>query len=294
MNKETRVRLFRESASLALRTRLKLEVPLDSAISPYLACESLGVEVRFVDVPSLEGVYHRGTKPLILLSSLRPSGRKSATCGHELGHHLLGHGTCVDEIDHNTTVAAWNDPNEYAADVFSSFFLMPRELIRNLLAALGTDLRSLKEEKVYTCAMLLDVSYTGMVTHLCRNLRLITAASNRQLRTAKLPAVRDRIAGEHVQGARLVDLSGVIPIREAYGETGDLVRIPGCSKGAISRFCTAEDGERGALWRLARPGTFALERESGGSLVMRVRRADFTGKALFQFLEDPDYGTPTE
>lgn len=289
MDRKTRHRLFRESASLALRTRLKLNVPLGSAINPYWACESLGIEVRFVDVPSLEGIYHRGERPLVLLSSCRPSGRKSATCGHELGHHLLGHGTSVDEIDFESMLSAWNDSKEYSADIFSAFFLMPRELIRGLLASLGVDCRTPKEEDIYTAAMLLDVSYAGFVTHTIRNLGLVGPESEQRLRRVRLPDIRGRIAGASVRDGRLIDLLNCGAAREIRVETGDRVLAPRGASGTFVNSGTKEDVERGALWRLARPGTFRLDRPSGEPLVIKVRRTGFTGRAIFQFLEDPDY-----
>ena len=63
-------------------------------------------------------MYHQGSGPTVILSSLRPPGRRAFTCGHELGHHVSGDGTRVDQL-----VGQWQPPTfdsrEFAADCFA-------------------------------------------------------------------------------------------------------------------------------------------------------------------------------
>ena len=88
-----RKQMARMAAMVALRTRNKAGATLGQAICVYDLAEHLGIEVRFLDIPSMEGFYSKNPGPLILLSTLRPAGRRVFTCAHELGHHVLGHGT---------------------------------------------------------------------------------------------------------------------------------------------------------------------------------------------------------
>ena len=82
----------------ALRLRKRIGATLRDSVSPYAAAEQLGIEVRFMDFPSMEGMYVAGASPKILLSSLRPQGRRAFTCAHEIGHHVFGHGEQFDEL----------------------------------------------------------------------------------------------------------------------------------------------------------------------------------------------------
>ena len=96
MNPERR-RLALRASVAALRVRQKGQIAADDPCSVFDLADKLGVEVRFAALPSAEGVYSPG-KPVIVVSSLRPPGRQSFTCAHELGHHTYGHGEQFDEI----------------------------------------------------------------------------------------------------------------------------------------------------------------------------------------------------
>jgi len=71
---------------------------LRDAICVYDVAQSLGIEVRFVGIPSLEGMYWKKSPATILLGAERPAGRQSFTCAHELGHHIFNHGNKIDGV----------------------------------------------------------------------------------------------------------------------------------------------------------------------------------------------------
>ena len=64
----------------------------------YDLAETLGIEVRFADIPSMEGMLYCNPDPAIIVSSLRLPGRRAFTCAHELGHFHSGDGTTIDEL----------------------------------------------------------------------------------------------------------------------------------------------------------------------------------------------------
>lgn len=132
----------------ALRLRRKLGIPLDEAISPIDVAERMGVEVRLVDLPSMEGMYVTARSPTIILSSLRFSGRRNFTCGHELGHHIFDHGEQFDELMGEKTNSRNRDPKEFSADCFSSYLLMPKATIDNGLTKRGFSYQTLKPTQV--------------------------------------------------------------------------------------------------------------------------------------------------
>ena len=81
----------------SIRARSKNEAGLTGPLCIYKLCETHGVTVRFVDV-NMEGMYQRSAAPRIFISSLRPVARRAFNCAHELGHHLFGHGSTVDQL----------------------------------------------------------------------------------------------------------------------------------------------------------------------------------------------------
>src|SRR5216683_49297 len=81
--------------SIDVRTDAGLDVR--GPVDVYALCERRGITVQFVPI-SMEGMYKRGDPPHILLSALRPPGRRVFTCAHELGHDVFGHGFTIDQM----------------------------------------------------------------------------------------------------------------------------------------------------------------------------------------------------
>ena len=101
----------------ALRVRTRAGLGLEEAVCVYDLAEHLGIEVRFTDIPSMEGMYYLASEPSIILSSLRPPGRRVFTCAHELGHHSNGDGTTIDQLVQEPRRSGF-DTKEFAADCF--------------------------------------------------------------------------------------------------------------------------------------------------------------------------------
>src|SRR4051794_12498608 len=79
--------LAREALRQALQARTRQKLELTDAIAIFDVTERLGIEeVRFVDIPSLEELYWKDERK-ILVSSHRPAGRQAFNCAHGLGHH---------------------------------------------------------------------------------------------------------------------------------------------------------------------------------------------------------------
>ena len=100
----------------------------DVPVCVYDFATSMGIEVRFLDLPSLEGMYSKTPEPVIVISSLRPPGRQAYTGGHELGHHIYGHGFRIDELFENRPRGPL-DEEEFLAECFAGFLLMPRTAV---------------------------------------------------------------------------------------------------------------------------------------------------------------------
>src|SRR5271170_232998 len=106
--------LAEQAMKAAIATRAKAKLDQHSPICVYGLCETLGVAVRFNNI-NMEGMYQRGVPPRIHLSAHRPLARRAYNCAHELGHHVFGHGTSIDELREDAKAHPWEDQKEFLA-----------------------------------------------------------------------------------------------------------------------------------------------------------------------------------
>ena len=157
----------RRAIRLAFSTRRRAGYSLHQAICIYDCAERLGVEVRFLQVPSFEGMYASSGSGLIVVSSMRPPGRQTYTCAHELGHHILGHGSKWDEYLNDWGTSNPRDPNEREAERFAGYLLMPRRAVMAAFAQRAWDPLSCTPEQAYTVAYQLGVGYSTLINQMC-------------------------------------------------------------------------------------------------------------------------------
>lgn len=89
-----------------------MRIEADQPCSAFDLALEIGVEVRLAPLPSAEDIDFPG-KPVIIVSSLRPSGRQAFTCAHEIGHHVYGHGEQFDELVEERGTNRKYDPKEF-------------------------------------------------------------------------------------------------------------------------------------------------------------------------------------
>src|SRR5262249_42959846 len=135
-------------------------------------CDSVTPKVRllFVDY-SMEGCYLRSDRPLIQISALRPLVRRVYNCGHELGHHVFGHGSTIDELQEDSRLDPYADPQEFLVNTFAGFLLMPKLGVRRAFSSRGWQLSQALPEQLYIVACHFGVGYETLVSHLAYGLR---------------------------------------------------------------------------------------------------------------------------
>jgi Zn-dependent peptidase ImmA (M78 family) len=265
----------------ALKLRSRLKVPLTLPICPVDAAENVGLEIRFVDLPSMEGIYTNSDTPTILISSLRPYGRQMFTCAHELGHHIYGHGDQFDGLEIPAEAGRRYDPKEFAADCFASFFLMPKSAIDSAIKSRGLTYQLLGPIDLYRLASYFGVGYQTIISHMAQGLRVITQAHALTLERATPKEIRAKLVPDatttnlyvvdHAWRGRAIDCS-----------VGDYLLTP------------TEAVSEGMCLNWTRPG-LAIARQPGlGRVIVgsdwagfvRVSRANYTGRSCFRFDEE--------
>src|SRR5262245_22540028 len=189
-----RRRLAKDALMKAMRLRQDKGLGREAPVCVYDLASDMGIEVRFMDLPSLEGVYSKWPEPVIVISSLRPPGRQVYTCGHELGHHVYGHGFCIDELLADDEAEPVKD-EEFLADCFAGFLLMPKALVVKAFACHGWNPASITPVQVYTVAGWLGVGYETLITHMGASLGLLGSAQAKALRKTSLKEIKSRLLG---------------------------------------------------------------------------------------------------
>ncbi|VTR66946.1 conserved hypothetical protein [Desulfosarcina cetonica] len=196
MDFSTRRQLILKAAAKAQNVRTRCKISQGSAIDPISIAETCGCEVRFMALSSLEGIYSPTPRPVIVLGSERPAGRRSYSCAHELGHNEFGHGARLDDCV-NKNIPDNDDPEEILADMFAAFLLMPKTSVQKALKSRSIQPQRIEPLQIFRIASYLNVGYGSLINHMTWTLGML----NRQqcktlLRTQPkeiklLPPVKD-------------------------------------------------------------------------------------------------------
>lgn len=276
----------REAVRAALMTRSRLNIDREAPLCPFDAPERLGVEVKFRDETSIEGMYCRTARPTILVSTHRPAGRRAFSCGHELGHHVLGHGTSIDEIFETGSTASPRSPVEEAADLFAATLLMPKPVVERIFKSSGISLQQASPIHMYRAACCLGVGYDTLLTQLRWSLRLLNGLQYRDLSRWQVKQLKAELIGREVTNT-------VWPVDRAWFgrpvdvEVGDIVVVPPGTRHEGNLLRHSAHGASGDQLVATRPGIGRLF-EGDWSIFVRVQRFQFIGRSIFRHLEDPD------
>lgn len=276
--------IARQSMAAALRTRISLGYGLEHAVCVYDLAEKLGVEVRFLDLPSMEGMYTPTSSPTIIVSSLRPPGRRAFTCAHELGHHKRNDGVEIDEL-----VEQWDkprsDPKELAADCFASALLMPKMAVSKAFAIRGWNMEECTPEQAYMVAGYFGVGYTTLIHHLRGAIQILPDTRAQALLKVSPRKAQSLLLGWQTS-QRVVVVDSHWTGRAVDAEVGDLILVQGGARSDGECIEPSTDVEHGRLFRAARSGIGRLEAGSTWSTFVRVSRRDYVGRALYRYWEE--------
>jgi Zn-dependent peptidase ImmA (M78 family) len=280
--------LARRALKAALDIRRRGKAPRLLPFCVFDVAEQLGVQVMFRPEKSLEGMYFREEPPRIFVSAVRPAGRQRFTCAHELGHHVFGHGTRVDELVEDRASEGPKSDDERLADVFAGYLLMPLAVVRGAFTARGLVPSTATPEQFFGVACHLGVSYDSLVSHLNLSLGLITSqqadalrrASPKDIRSTLVPGIEAKVlvVVDTAWQGRPVDIQVGDHLLGPAGARieGDCVRVlPQVSPGLLAW------GVAPGLSRIEVPGT-------EWAAFVRVSRREYTGRSMFRHLRDPD------
>lgn len=274
-----------DGAALARRTA---EIPAAAPVSPFDAAEKLGISVRFVSI-SMEGMYRRGARPDILVSSLRPLARRIFTCAHEIGHHYFGHGSTIDELYDEISYYGGQPDDEFLVDAFAGFFLMPPVGLRGALSRRGFDPSRLSPPQAYRLACAFGVGYETIVTQLSAGMGLIPRAKAVELRRVPVERIRKEFTSGTSSGG-LVVIDAMFEAQTIDVEVGFQLLLPSdvtFQGSCLGNVQALDSGEW--LVEAVRPGIGRLVSGSRSwSAFVRVMNQRYIGLAQYRHLEPAD------
>jgi Zn-dependent peptidase ImmA (M78 family) len=273
----------------AAATRAMAKLDQSGPICIYALCETLGIQVRFNNI-NMEGMYQRGLPPRIHLSARRPLPRRAYNCAHELGHHVLGHGWSIDELREDAKARPWENPNEFLADTFAGFILMPIIGLRRAFSVRGWTPEKATPAQIFTIACEFGVGYATLVTHLSAGVKMLSHGRAVSLQRVTPKALRTEILGAPTPEPLIVaDRHRAAPVLDA--ETKTLLLLPRGTEVAGAGLAFERDLADGRLFRGVKPGIF---RANAGDWAVFVRIAPtqnsepygYIGLAQYRHLEE--------
>lgn len=274
-----------EASNKALRVRQSEGISIWDSICIYDLVQKYEVDVRFVDIPSLEGMYHKSSRPVILVSSLRPPGRQAFTCAHEFGHHVYNHGSRIDELLEENHPRS--NTEEFLADRFASFLLMPKSAVSKAFSIRGWgDLDNCSPLDIFTIAGWLGVGYETLISHMETSLHLINKGTAENLFKITPKQIKASILG-YESSNNFIVVDAFWTGRAIDIQVGDLVLLPTGTISEGNRVQLLKDDQFGVLYCGSQPGIGRFEQASiNWSCFVRVSRKGFTGLCEYRHWEE--------
>ena len=270
-------------ASIAARTKAGLDLQSPACI--YGLCDAHNVNVRFNDI-NMEGMYDRQPKPRIHVSALRPLARRTFTCAHELGHHVFGHGSTIDELRDDHAKNTDRPPNEVLADSFAAFVLMPTLGLREAFVKRGLDPNKASALDMYAIACNFGVGQATLVNHLAYGIDMISPVQRAQLGRITPKMIRTELLGQVVsEPLTIADQYWTSPTLDM--EQGALLMLPSGVVVDTAMLMPERDLASGRLLRAMKVGiTRVVIPGSSWATYVRIARRQYVGLARFRHLEE--------
>ena len=272
-----------------MSTRRARSISRDAPLNPFDLASSFGVEIRFIDVSSMEGMFVRMQKrPVILLPAVhhRPYGRLAFSCAHEMGHFSLKHVTKVDLEEDLPSTLRHKQTDEKAADLFASHLLMPRPAVVSAFTRRGFDHQKPTPHQIFAVAEELGVGYSTLIGHMQFSLEIINQSYAQDLLRVSPKDLKKELLGEHVTGR-------VVVIDQEWRGTaidlrvGEYVIAPeNLTLGNCNAFARKKYKDQTIL-KANYPGVHDVSLEEM-NIDIRVSREHFSGLHLYRFMEEPD------
>lgn len=289
MDSYTRKELTLQAAAAAEDIRVQCGIAYNAPINPINLASKRKCEVRFMSLPSLEGIYSPTPGPTIVLGSQRPAGRRAFTCAHELGHHEFSHGMRLDELNH-TKCQRRTDPDEFLADMFAASLLMPSVGVRKAIKQKGFQIPSLTPLQIFWLSSYFGVGYGTIIDHCTWTLKIISNSQRESLLKTQPKKIKEYFGGSPQSEVVLVDDWWCD--RAVDLEVADIIVLPTNATIKEGHHLSQENTVDGFQVFKAKSRGYdqAFMKDKNWAVNIRITQKHFEGLAKFRFLCDPEEG----
>lgn len=284
-----RTALARQALRAALQLRRTLSIARECPVNAFDVAQMSGLDVRFLDTPTLQGMFVRDPGPRVLLPSLkhRPRARVLFSCAHEIGHHQLGHGTKANEYLADRPRDLPSSAEEFLANTFAGHLLMPRAAVLEAFQKRNWNASHPTATQVFLVSGELGVGFVTLLGHMCWSLELIPRVDHDQLIKVTPKSLKIELAGDSGRHNVFVvdslwhndvpiDLECkellVMPIN--FGMSCSLLKLE-LQAGDTAVFVAMHSGHE----------TVTVDRKK---ITIRVARQHYVGPYRNRYLSDPD------
>lgn len=235
------------ASTAAQRLHARLGTDYDKPVDIFRIVQDEGIWLASRPLSgALYGFYLRqGAAAGIVVNSDHPEPLQRYTCAHELGHHVLGHQSHLDEPD-DVRGPAGNRANEVAAQAFAGALLMPLQAVNRVMRRLGmTKSRRLDAADIYAISRELDVSFTAAAWQLAALGRIPTQDAARWARQGAAAVKNAMRPGPPPEGDNRAALYIIDPSNR------DVPIL--CRPGDELRLRLPENASTGHVWRITSP-----------------------------------------
>lgn len=283
-----RTALARHALRAAMQLRRNLAIPREVPVNAFDIAQMSGLDVRFLDVPSLEGMFIRDPGLRVLLPSLqhRPRARVLFSCAHEIGHHQFGHGTKADEYLADSANRAFSD-EEFLANSFAGHLLMPRAAVMEAFQQRKWNATNPTAQQVYLVSSELGVGFGTLLWHMHWSLELISRTEHDQLTKVAPKTLKLELTGDSaIQKVVVVD-SFWRPAVPIDAECGESLVLPTNVGSECPLLTLVSQREGASVYAATRSGQGVITIE-GKHVPLRVARQHYVGPYVNRYLADPD------
>jgi Zn-dependent peptidase ImmA (M78 family) len=237
-----------EASMQAQRLHARLHTDYTRPVDIFRVVQELGIWLSSRPLGGgLFGFYLReGDATGIVVNASHPEYLQRYTCAHELGHHVLGHRSQLDDRSDIIGDAPADRHDEHAAQMFAGNFLMPIQAMNRVQRRLGIPRDAPPSAaQVYAISRELDVSFSAAAWQLVNLRRLTTRQASEMVAAGAAEAKHSMRPGPHPQGD---NRAGLVVIDEAARDVPVLVR-----PGDELRIRVPENASTGYVWQLGNP-----------------------------------------
>lgn len=283
-----RKELAKKALFKAMQLRKKYDYELWEPICIYDFVEKCDVEIRFEKFPSMEGMYSKLPRPVIVLGSERPSGRLFFNCAHEFGHHVFNHGFKIDKLIEGDKAKNDYDPKEFLVDCFAGFLLLPQIAIQHAFKMRDWDYKKPTPIQLYTIAGNFGVGYSTLITHMNRSLKILNSSVAEELIKIRPKNIKSEILGDGCT-SNLIIADQHWKKRPIDIQVGDLIITPSHTVHIGKHVELIKESEKSNIFKGYSPGIgrFKNVKYSWDSF-FRVSRREYVGLSKYRHLEEVD------